>query len=470
MNILHRSLRQKVMLGYFTGFVLMLGVVLVNWNNLDNVKDMVLSGEKVSDLFDATLEVRRYEKNYFLYGKNEDYEELLTYVENTEKLLEGNSKELYHFSMPEVISELRKNIKEYKELLKTIRSLKQGENRGIWKERLRNKGRAIVIATGDMSKTERKIIQATLKSSGNVLIASIIFLVSTGFITGAIFYRMFVKPLRLLERQMKGIANGEFSFIPVISRDRELMSLSKAFNTMLVELELRQMHLVQTEKLASLGTLLFGVAHELNNPLSNISTSCQILKEEIDEADVGYKKELLSQIETETDRAKDILQSLLDYSKAGKKEVVNLKKTINESIRFIGGEAPAKVEIDLNISEYLELFADKQQLQQVFLNLIKNGMEAIEGEGKISISARKIRDTVEIKISDTGKGMEPEILSKIFDPFFTTKITKKGYGLGLFVVHNIISEHGGTIDVESSPGYGTTFLIKLPAKELKDGK
>lgn len=269
---------------------------------------------------------------------------------------------------------------------------------------------------------------------------------------------------------MKSIANGEFSFIPVVSRDRELMSLSKAFNTMLVELELRQMHLVQTEKLASLGTLLFGVAHELNNPLSNISTSCQILKEEIDEADIGYKKELLSQIESETDRAKDILRSLLDYSRSGEKETINLKKMVAESIRFIGGDAPAKVGIDLNIPEDLSLFADKQKLQQVFLNLIKNAMEAIEGEGKISISARKVKDTVEIKVSDTGEGMEPEMPSKIFDPFFTTKIAKKGYGLGLFVAHNIISEHGGTIDVESSPGHGTTFLIKLSVKELRDEK
>ncbi|MBI5199744.1 MAG: GHKL domain-containing protein [Nitrospirae bacterium] len=470
MNILHRSLKQKVILGYFIGLVLMTCVVLVNWNNLDSVKDIVQSGEKVSDLFDTTLEIRRYEKNYFLYRENEDYSELLIYVGKAEELIKENSKELNLFSKLEVISELRDNIREYRSLLEVLPSLHSIESRRVWQEKLREKGRTIVTTTEEMSTTERKIMQATLQTSGNMLIASMVFLISAGFIIGAIFFRMFIKPLRLLERQMKGIANGEFSFIPVVSRDRELMSLSKAFNTMLVELELRQMHLVQTEKLASLGTLLFGVAHELNNPLSNISTSCQILKEEIDEADIGYKKELLSQIESETDRAKDILRSLLDYSRTGEKKTINLKKTVSESIRFIGGEAPAKVEIDLNIHEDLELFADKQQLQQVFLNFIKNAMEAIEGEGRISISARKVKDTVEIKVSDTGKGMEPEILSKIFDPFFTTKIAKKGYGLGLFVVHNIISEHGGTIDVESSPGHGTTFLIKLPVKELKDEK
>ncbi len=470
MNIFHRSLRQKVIVGYIIGFVLMAGVVLVNWNNLDNVKDIVLSGEKVSDLFDTTLEIRRYEKNYFLYRENDDYAELLTYLGKAEALIEENSKELNLFSKPEVVSKLRDNIREYRGLLEILPALHSIEGRKVWQEKLRDKGRAIVTDTEEMSKTERKIIQRTLYTSRNMLIVSIVFLVSVGFITGAIFFRMFIRPLRILEGQMKSIADGEFSFIPVVSRDRELMSLSKAFNTMLVELELRQMHLVQTEKLASLGTLLFGVAHELNNPLSNISTSCQILKEEIDVADIGYKKDLLSQIESETDRAKDILHSLLDYSRTGEKKTINLKRTINEAIRFIGGEVPAKIEMVLNIPEGLELFADKQQLQQVFLNLIKNAMEAIEGEGKISLSAKKVKDTVEIKVSDTGKGMEPEILSKIFDPFFTTKIAKKGYGLGLFVVHNIIGEHGGTIDVESSLGHGTTFLIKLTVKELKDEK
>jgi signal transduction histidine kinase len=251
----------------------------------------------------------------------------------------------------------------------------------------------------------------------------------------------------------------------VWSKDRELVSLNRAFNRMLTELEWRQQHLVRSEKLASLGTLLFGVAHDLNNPLSNISTSTQILREEMDGADTAYKKELVAQIEEETDRARDIVRSLLDFSKTGAREATNLEKTVNDAIRFIKNEVPPKIEIGVKVPPAITVFADRQQLQQVFLNLIKNAVEAIPGEGRISISARKAKDHAEIKFADTGAGIEPGMVSKIFDPFFTTKGTKTGYGLGLFIVHNIIEEHGGTIDVGSEVGRGTTFLIKLPLKE-----
>lgn len=106
-------------------------------------------------------------------------------------------------------------------------------------------------------------------------------------------------------------------------------------------------------------------------------------------------------------------------------------------------------------------------MKQVFLNLIKNSIEAMEGEGQIQISARVHDSNVEIRFTDTGKGMPKEVLSRIFDPFFTTKGGRKGYGLGLFVTHNIIKEHGGTIDVMSTPGHGSTFLIKFPQKQTQ---
>ncbi|MEF9475864.1 MAG: ATP-binding protein, partial [Candidatus Mariimomonas ferrooxydans] len=252
----------------------------------------------------------------------------------------------------------------------------------------------------------------------------------------------------------------------ILSPDMEMISLSKAINTMLVELDLRQRHLIQSEKLASSGTLLFGVAHELNNPLSNISTSCEILKEEMDAPDAAFKKELLSQIEAETDRARDIIRTVLGFSREGKKEMINLNGTVRESVRLIKGEIRSTVEIHVEVPDNISLPGDKQKLQQVFLNLIKNAEEAITGEGTIYIITRKNKDRmIEIEIKDTGTGMEAEIVSKIFDPFFSRKETEKGYGLGLFIVHKIIEEHGGTIDVESEPGYGTTFLIKLPAEE-----
>ncbi|MDP3298051.1 MAG: HAMP domain-containing sensor histidine kinase [Thermodesulfovibrionia bacterium] len=426
----------------------------------------------VSDLFDTTLEMRRFEKNYFLYGHKEDYSENLRFTERSEDIIKNNKEAIEKLAIKADVYALDTDIREYKSLMqKYFEQDKRHapmETRTL-EERIREIGKKIVTSTEAISVAERKYMQTLIERSQRILIFSGIFLIIAGFFIAEYLTRMVIRPLKLLEESMQKIANGEFSFIPVLSRDKELLSLSKAINTMLVELEMRQRHLVQSEKLASIGTLLFGVAHEINNPLSNISTSCQILKEEIEEADIEYKRELLSQIEAETDRAKDIVRTVLEFSRAGKKENVNLKNAVNESLRLIKGEIPSKIEIRMEVPDDIVLFADKQKLQQVFLNLIKNSMGAIEGEGKVFISAKKGKgNIIEIEVRDTGIGMEPEIVSKIFEPFFTKKDTKKGYGLGLFVVHNIIEKHGGTIDVESQVGYGTTFLIRLPLKERKD--
>lgn len=464
MNFRLSSLRQKVTFGYLAGGIVILALAGLNWKNFNSLERMVISGGKVSDFFDTALEIRRFEKNFFLYGQRTDYEILISYVDKAEQLLHDNPRELDIFAGAGSLRELEKDIREYRALLKDLPSTDTQEKLA-WEKSLRDKGKAIVTQAETLSDSERKLMRQTFRKSTSMIMFSMFFLVVLGFITGGIFYRMFIKPLRILEQHMMRLSEGNYSYIPVWSRDRELISLTKAFNRMLNELEWRQQHIVQSEKLASFGTLLFGVAHDLNNPLSNISTSCQILREELEEADPGYKRELLGQIEEETDRAKDIVRSLLEFSKAGKREIINLSSTVKDSIRFIRNELPPKLEIKLGVPEEITVFADRQQLQQVFLNMIKNAGDAISGDGVLSISARKSGDHVEIVLADTGAGMEPEMLSKIFDPFFTTKSSKKGYGLGLFIVHKIIEEHEGSIDVSSYPGKGTTFLIKLPSKE-----
>ena len=290
---------------------------------------------------------------------------------------------------------------------------------------------------------------------------------------------------------MDQIADGKFVDIQIDSHEQEIVSLTRAFNRMMRELELRQRHLVQSEKLASLGTLLSGVAHEMNNPLSNISSSGQILAEEIADGDPAYKKELVDQINEQTDRARNIVRSLLDFSRTMdfKKQSLPLRSLLDETIRFVKGQLPKGVTITLNVPDDLSITADKQRIQQAFLNLIKNAIEAVPGEGAISIDARKRRavdkvdddtgittylnyrgkctledDTVDIEVRDTGTGIPADILPKVFDPFFSTKDVGKGSGLGLFIVHEIIEEHDGCIAVSSEPGRGAAFLIRLPVK------
>jgi len=235
---------------------------------------------------------------------------------------------------------------------------------------------------------------------------------------------------------------------------------------MLIELRERQQYLVESEKFASLGTLVFGVAHELNNPLSNISTSAQIIREELEDQNIDYQKELIQQIEAETERARDVVASLLEFSRTKQKGTFKLLKAVEQTIRFMKAEIPAGIGVKTDIPEDLEVYGDRQKIQQMILNLIKNATDAIDDAGEVAVSASRAGDygeKVEIRVRDNGAGMTADQVAKIFNPFFTSK--KQGYGLGLFIVHNVVEEHGGAIEVDSEPGKGTTFTIVIPAKE-----
>lgn len=472
--LIQPSIQRKVSYGYYLCLALIVVVSVLNYLNLKRIEEKITFNLIISEFFDATLEMRRFEKNYILYKNTDDYNENLKFTNVVEDILRKNKGEIIRFSPATNISHLETIIAEYKLLMNeyfTVNASVNPTSEYILEGTIRASGKAIVTGAEAIAERVRARMQSLIVFSGRLLIASIMFLIVAGCLIGQYLSRVVVRPLKQLENAMQDVSSGHFNSLPITSSDREIILLKDAFSKMIAELDARQMHLIHSEKLASLGTLIFGVTHELNNPLSNISTSCQILKEELEKASPEYKKELLDQIENETDRARDIVRAILDFSRAREKERINLKQTVNESIRFIKAEVPSKIDIIVNIPEDITLFADKQRIQQVFLNLIANSISAIPEEGKISISANaNTRDkTTEIKVSDTGVGMDKTILYKVFDPFFTTKSAKKGHGLGLFIVHSIIEEHGGIIEVDSQPGRETTFLIKLPERSTEDG-
>lgn len=469
MVLFEKSLRGKVVLGYLFGLLLMIGLVAVNWWNLQHLQRVVAAGEDVSRFANIILEARRYEKNLFLYAETGDYRELQRFSQEAHNLL-IDSREAFPFFMEEgKLRVLEGALEDYRILLMRGERLQPSE-RAEWEKTLRLRGREVVAITEDLSRTEHRTIGEALAESRATLFLSVIFVGIAGLAVSIFLLRLFIRPLTLIEKHMNRVAEGDFDLIPFKSHDRELVSLNRAFNSMLQELDARQNQIVQTEKYASFGTLLFGVAHELNNPLSNILSSCQILQEEIDESNVHYKKELLSQIEGETERARDIVRSTLDYSRKKEREELKLLAAVYEAVRFVRGDLPSRVEVEVKIRDDLTVFADRQGLQQAFLNLLKNSIAAMKGEGKVTITAQDLPSgRVEIRFADTGEGMAQEVLSKAFDPFFTTKDAGEGSGLGLFIVHKIIKENNGTIRVQSEKGYGTTFLIALPSEEAENG-
>ncbi|TAL24176.1 MAG: HAMP domain-containing histidine kinase [Nitrospirae bacterium] len=467
------SIQNKVRAGYYICLALIIVVSLLNYLNLTRIDRKINFGFIISELFDTTLEMRRFEKNYFLYRDKEDYAENLRFTEKAEYIIGQNKGDIKKLSIKADVYALETDIREYKLLMqryfkldKTLHPVDAYDLEG----RIRLRGKKLVTATEAVSVAERKYIQSLIKSSGRVLVVSVIFLIIAGLIIGQYLSRMVVRPLKQLEGCMRLIADGKFDTLACDSSETEIVSLSKAFSKMIKELELRQMKvIIQSEKLISLGTMVSGITHQLNNPLSNISTSCQILNEEIDEADIKYKRELLEQIEGQVERAKSMVHSLLEFArkKEFKAKPLPLKDLMDDTVRLLQGDIPTNVGIETDIPEDVWIIADKQRIQQAFLNIIKNGIDAIPEEGEVSISAEENSETktVEIKIKDTGAGIEQENIAKIFEPFFTTKDEEKGSGLGLFVAREIIEEHGGFIEVESAAGQGTTFSIKLPLKE-----
>ena len=230
-----------------------------------------------------------------------------------------------------------------------------------------------------------------------------------------------------------------------------------------------QLQLLQSEKLRSLGEMAAGVAHEINNPLGGILLYASLLLEELSPED--QKRKDVERIVSEATRCKEIVKSLLEFARQSSpdKELVNVNSAINEGLLFLENQATFH---NIRIVKELDpglppVYGNVGQLKQVFMNIMLNAVDAMHGEGTLTIRTSLSQDVREVIISftDTGVGIPKEILPRIFDPFFTTKEVGKGTGLGLSVSYGIVKEHGGRIEVESEVGKGSTFRVILPAAE-----
>jgi two-component system, NtrC family, sensor kinase len=230
---------------------------------------------------------------------------------------------------------------------------------------------------------------------------------------------------------------------------------------------LLQKKLVGQQKLASVGQLAAGVAHEINNPLTTILTTAMLIQEDMDPDDPNYQE--LETISKETLRCRKIVSSLLDFARQSKpvKAPHDINKIVQESMALTRKQAAFKdVSLEAVLSEQLPMIdIDKDQIQQCLINLALNSIEATDPGGEIRFTSRLVREQegVEITVSDTGRGMPENMLDRVFEPFFTTK--GSGTGLGLAITHGIIQQHGGSIEVESKPGEGTAFRIHLPIRK-----
>jgi two-component system NtrC family sensor kinase len=466
----HLNIRQKVIVGLIAcvlavGFI---GGFSYHYLRAIEVKQHVV--QMADDLREIVLEIRRYEKNYLLYGDKDDFQQNQVYTQQALKELAEIVPDVQNLRIASKLGTFRQGLVSYQQLMDRLAEQISGRgqaNRRDLEEQLRTRGKSLVDLSVELVAFERRRILEIIDTLKTQLLVSVaVFLVFMGSFA-YIVSRKIVRPLRVIESTTRRIAQGDFKPLPVLKTRDETQRVVEAFNRMVAELEKRQDQLVQGKKMSSLGVLTAGIAHQLNNPLNNISTSCQIILEELDDGDKDLLRKLLTNVEQEVYRARDIVKGLLEFSRVRDfaLKTVPLEDVVKRSVRLISSQVPPGIDVVTEVPGDLILELDPQRMQEVFLNLLMNGIQAMKeppGEIKIAARADAPNREVVITVADTGVGIPTEELDRIFDPFFTTKEVGVGTGLGLSIVYGIIDKHHGHISVESKEREGTRFTIRMP--------
>jgi len=271
---------------------------------------------------------------------------------------------------------------------------------------------------------------------------------------------------------VQGMAHEEYCLPYLLAESKRIYhELEKSHEDLKVshqDLEQAQTQLIRAEKMASIGQLAAGVAHEINNPLSTILLYSHMFQKSL--APDDSRKEDIALVISETNRAKEIVQGLLSFAREKKLRVyeINVNDILEDVLNLIVNQS---LFLNIEIKKFLApdmqtIVADETQLKQVFLNIILNAAQAMGGNGTLTISTTFDSMQVKVKIADSGPGITPEVMANLFHPFFTTR--EKGTGLGLAISYGIVERHQGKIDVETELGKGTTFIITLPVTAIAE--
>jgi C4-dicarboxylate-specific signal transduction histidine kinase len=289
------SLSKKITVGYYLIAAMVILAALLTWFELASLENKVRLGEQTTELQDIALEIRRFERNFFLHRQPADLRENRAMLGRANAHLETHRAAFAAIDSPATLARLQALLATYAQRMTGYAATPAADVRGLdaAEQAVRETGREIIAIAGDIAQTERRVVQATLQRFRLLLLIGIVAMGTLVVLLSRGIARRIVSPLKAMESRVDNLSRVKTGRMAPPTDDSEIVSVTNAVNHMLGELEARQHHLVRSEKLASLGTLLAGVAHELNNPLSNISTSCQILLEEWDEIDAGERRNYL---------------------------------------------------------------------------------------------------------------------------------------------------------------------------------
>jgi two-component system NtrC family sensor kinase len=469
------SIAQRIKWAFYVLMALVVLGLILSWRNMGQISAQIGALKTTSGFLDTVLEIRRYEKNWIIYRDIPDFNLNQEQVAKALKALKDHAEVFVKFSPEATIDKLQGIVTNYQALMQEdLRFMNSGQGHHLL-EKIRNEGHEMIFIAESMDNATRESITVTLKRITMNGLGFIIFVAIVAFFLGKQLTISVVKPLKQIVQCTQEIASGDvnrFDQFKSAIDISEINAVLYAFEVMLTKLEHRERLAVQTEKMAALGTLVAGVAHELNNPLSNAGTSAQILLEEMHESDLVPRKfqlDMLEQITEQTDRARKIVKSLLEFSREKTINPLELKISdlVHHTMEMVLGEIPAQAETKVIVENDGIFWGDKLRLQQAMVNLLLNAFHAVGGNalitlrGNLDVSKHQVR----LEVEDNGPGIPPEIITSIFDPFFTTKDVGQGSGLGLAITHEIIIKHGGNISVESELKKGTRFVITLPTEK-----
>jgi two-component system, NtrC family, sensor kinase len=471
------SFRMQIVLGFLIFFLLSVTITLGAMFVINRIQHRIVALQTWEQFLFHIEQARRWEKNFFLYGTNLD--DALNSADSVMDLLEEN-REILLISPP-IGEQLVERLEAYSSLLDELdRAVR---NDAVNKELadsieagLRQHGGVIVQQAVTMADSENVLINKWMDLIQKIPLYFLVFLFILMSYISYYLSQRFMKPLNNLIDYTQRIARGDFNRIKPVSRFQdEFATVVDAINRMLKELETRQDSLIESHKLRAVGILTAGVAHEINNPLNNIMLTAHSMLEEYQELSPQEQTEMIGDIIQETERSRNIVRNLLDFTRESKSlmEPLELGPLLTSTVKLAQNQAKVSgTQIALEVEPGLpNIQGDKQQLQQVFLNLILNSLDAVDQEGLVCVTATRAPEDgfLRVQIQDNGNGIPDSILPHIFDPFFTTKPVGKGTGLGLCVSLGIIIKHGGRIEVNSEPGLYTVFTVIIPHDEPYSG-
>jgi len=416
---------------------------------------------------DFVLRLRLLEKNYMFYRDKESYSDLEKSLSQIKNITP------FCYSCTPYIDTVRELFTVYEISDSLTGSLQEA-------------GDTLEKITEEIAASERQRISSFIDHTQNLLLAALILLFSLGplFVYKTASY--IVKPINRLAEITRKISGGEITLRAPLKEHDETYSLAVSFNSMLDNLQEtqqslkeslsllneKQAQLVESEKRASMGFLVAGVAHELNNPLNNISLRAEIVSKEIQKYSDERLSSYVQDIVMQSERAHNIINNLLDFARARKSsemEKQDVVRIVNDSLNLVASQLRiTNIQLKKDIPDKAFFVnGNRSKLEQILISIITNAIQAMKDAGTLTVGVGmddKNRNVL-VKISDTGKGIPERDIKNIFEPFFTTKPPGEGTGLGLAVSQTLVAEHKGEILVESKVGVGSVFTIKLPLSE-----